>query len=117
MGTQQLTDTTACANFDAAISGDSGEAVFASDCDLAADNEDGSDELFAIYRCTCGAPVSGLTPPTATDALFALNAAVDLMACALCECDTDDSGSVTATDALLILNASVGIEAPALTCP
>jgi hypothetical protein len=53
---------------------------------------------------------------TATDALFALNAAVGLQTCAPCICDVDDSGSVAASDALLLLNAAVGVPVE-LTCP
>jgi hypothetical protein len=53
---------------------------------------------------------------TASDALFALNAAVDLLSCALCVCDVDGSGSVTASDALRILNAAVGLPVT-LDCP
>jgi len=63
----------------------------------------------------CGDPVAfvlGNPPPdntvTATDALFALKAAVGSGSCALCICDVDNSGGVTATDALIILKLAVG---------
>ncbi|HYB99584.1 MAG TPA: LamG-like jellyroll fold domain-containing protein [Candidatus Limnocylindrales bacterium] len=53
---------------------------------------------------------------SATDALFALRAAVGTSQCALCVCDGNDSGSVTATDSLLILKKAVG-QAVELGCP
>ncbi len=53
---------------------------------------------------------------TASDALFALNAAVGLLSCELCVCDVDDSGVITAGDALRILTAAVG-GAVTLDCP
>lgn len=46
---------------------------------------------------------------TATDALLALNTAVQTATCPLCRCDVDLSTSVTATDALRMLNAAVGV--------
>lgn len=72
----------------------------------------------------CGDPV---TPPAmssapgpasvnASDALFALQAAVGLRSCDLCVCDVNDSGGITATDALIILSAAVALPIP-LTCP
>lgn len=72
----------------------------------------------------CGDPVD---PPAlrggalsalvnATDALFALRAAVGLELCELCVCDLDDSGSVAATDALALLLAAVG-QPGNLNCP
>lgn len=64
----------------------------------------------------CGQPSSAGTGPTATDALFILNAAIGLASCELCTCDTDNSGTITATDALRALGAAVGID-PGLACP
>ena len=65
---------------------------------------------------TCGAPVTNGSPPTASDALFALRAAVGSETCPACVCDVDSSGSVTASDALAILRRAVGLGA-ALVCP
>lgn len=59
---------------------------------------------------------TGATTTTATDALFALNAAVGLQTCAPCICDVAGSGSVAASDALLLLNAAVGVPVE-LACP
>lgn len=64
----------------------------------------------------CGDPtVDGRT--TASDALFALNAAVGLQTCQLCVCDVDNSSSLAATDALRLLNFAVGIPNVTLNCP
>jgi hypothetical protein len=64
----------------------------------------------------CGDPTNdGRT--TASDALFALNAAVGLQTCSLCTCDVDSSSSVSASDALRLLNFSVGIPGVTLDCP
>ena len=81
-------------------------------------NGDGSDEIYYYFsECACGGPVSRIDgSPTATDALYTLNAAVGLVACRLCDCDVDDGGSITALDALTILNAAVGTPVT-LTCP
>jgi hypothetical protein len=70
----------------------------------------------------CGDPIAppgslrGSALVTATDALFALQAAVLLVQCELCVCDVNDSGGVTASDALIILQTAVGLAAQ-LTCP
>ena len=63
----------------------------------------------------CGQPLSNGTTPTASDALFALRAAVGTETCALQTCDADGNCSVAATDALLILKAAVG-QAVSVTC-
>lgn len=57
----------------------------------------------------CGQPLSTGTEPTASDALFALNAAVGLVTCSIRSCDVDASCSITAVDALRILRRSVGL--------
>lgn len=57
----------------------------------------------------CGVPSSRGAEPVASDALFALRAAVGSVSCPLCECDVDAGGSITATDALTILQGSVGL--------
>lgn len=46
---------------------------------------------------------------TATDALIALNAAVDVQYCSLRLCDVNASDGITATDALAILQVAVGL--------
>jgi hypothetical protein len=64
----------------------------------------------------CGKPCTGgRGEPQATDALFMLRAALDLVACAACVCDVDGSGDVSATDALRVLARAVG-SGPELDC-
>jgi hypothetical protein len=53
---------------------------------------------------------------TASDALAVLSAAVGSIACELCVCDVDGSGSIAATDGLATLRAAVGL-AIELNCP
>ena len=53
---------------------------------------------------------------TASDALFALQAAVSIVECAVTQCDADRSGTVNASDALRILYAAVGLPTE-LICP
>jgi hypothetical protein len=74
---------------------------------------------------TCADPIAivvgepapdGAEVVTATDALFALQAAVGLQTCALCVCDVNGSGVVTAADALLTLAIAVG-QNISLNCP
>jgi len=65
---------------------------------------------------SCGVPVSGGDHPSASDALFALQAAVGAETCELCLCDINSNGSVGASDALGILKAAVGISVE-LNCP
>jgi len=64
----------------------------------------------------CGVPISGGPSPTASDALFILQAAVGSATCELCACDVNDDGSVTATDALVTLKRAVG-QPIDLVCP
>jgi hypothetical protein len=64
----------------------------------------------------CGRPVSNGNDPTASDALFALKAAVGGADCDLCFCDVNSNGSIAASDALAILRAAVGIPT-VLDCP
>lgn len=64
----------------------------------------------------CGFPKSDGDKPTASDALYALKAAVGAADCDLCVCDVNSSGSIAASDALAILKAAVGLEIT-LTCP
>jgi predicted outer membrane repeat protein len=53
---------------------------------------------------------------TASDALAVLSAAVGSVACELCVCDVDGSGTVSASDALATLLAAVGLPV-VLNCP
>lgn len=62
----------------------------------------------------CGDPGGGGI--AASDALFALQAAVGARVCALCLCDVNGDGIVSATDALTILRIAVGQPLP-LQCP
>ena len=65
----------------------------------------------------CGHPVSDAEGPVlASDALFALQAAVQIIDCALCVCDVNDDGKVAATDSLTVLTRSVTPET-VITCP
>jgi hypothetical protein len=65
----------------------------------------------------CGAPATRRTTPFASDAQFALRAAVQSITCSNCQCDTNNSGSVSAVDALLILKFAVGQANVTLDCP
>lgn len=56
----------------------------------------------------CGQPASLGDGPAASDALFVLKSAIDVLECALCICDVDDSGSVLTSDALRTLKGAVG---------
>lgn len=108
---EQITDAADCDSFSPALAVQAGaRGFFASDCDEVGMNADGSTEIFEGSFCVCGAPVSGSDPPVASDALFALNAAIGVTQCSLCDCDVDASGKVSATDALIILNASIGLQ-------
>lgn len=73
-----------------------------------------------VQRCgdplNPSASVAGEFDITASDALFALKAAVGSTACELCVCDVNDSGSLTASDALAILRDAVGLPID-LQCP
>jgi len=53
---------------------------------------------------------------TATDALAILQASVGLLACDLCVCDVNGSGTLSASDALVTLQFSVG-QSGSLLCP
>lgn len=108
-GGVQHTDSTTCDSVDPVPSSDELLGAFVSDCDYAGANTVGADQLYSFSLCACGAPSTRAAgSPVATDALFALQAAVALADCKLCDCDVDNSGGNTATDALAILNAAVG---------
>ena len=64
----------------------------------------------------CGQPLSGSGRPTASDALYILQASVDLHECLGCVCDVDGTGTVTAGDALITLLASTNPDI-VLNCP
>jgi hypothetical protein len=72
----------------------------------------------------CGDPIayvaerSRATPSvvSASDAFFILHGSVGSLACPLCVCDVNDSGTVTAVDALFTLAAAAGGPV-SLTCP
>ena len=115
LGAEQLTETAGCENFSPAVAAKlSKVGFFASTCDFVGTNGDFGDEVFRGDLCACGAPVSRYLQqqkPVASDALFALNSAVGLQNCDLCDCDVDGSGGITALDALIILNASIDLPA------
>ncbi len=114
-GVDQLTTGTGCASLSASLSAAGDVVSYVSSCNPSGQNADGSDEIFqtSFSSCgQCGAPVSQKTPPTASDALFALQTSVGLLSCPLCTCDVDGNLSVTASDALRILRAAVGLPAP-----
>lgn len=65
----------------------------------------------------CGKPTkSSGALPKASDALFALKAAVRSASCDPSVCDVNNNGTITASDALLILKKAVGT-AVTLSCP
>ncbi|MFQ5351919.1 MAG: hypothetical protein ACE5D3_02470 [Candidatus Binatia bacterium] len=64
----------------------------------------------------CGQPISGGIKASASDALFALKAAVGSATCALHLCDVNGDGQVSASDALIILRVAVGQEIT-FNCP
>lgn len=105
-----------CSSLAGGISADGQRVMFDSDCKIAASNADGSVEVFRAAACACGAPATRGNEPKTSDALLVLRAAVKTSSCALCECDTNNSGDVSASDALLTLRKAVG-QAVTLTCP
>jgi hypothetical protein len=65
----------------------------------------------------CGKPTnSSGVPPKASDALFILRTAVNVVDCELTVCDVNNSGTITSSDALLVLRKSVG-GSGTLNCP
>jgi hypothetical protein len=63
-----------------------------------------------------GAGLTAVFTVAATDALFALNAAVGLQACDSRVCDASGDGNLSAVDALMILQSAVGGSVD-LMCP
>jgi len=115
-GILAVTQGGSCSSPAGGITGDGTHVMFDSDCDPAGNNEDRSVEIFRASACACGAPASREDTPVASDAQFALRAAVGSALCSLCECDANDSTTVTATDALLILKFAVGQDVE-IDCP
>lgn len=98
--------------------GDSGiVVVWESDLDPDTGGDSGEvyARLFQVADAQCGDGTED-GEVTATDALFALGAAVGTTNCSRCLCDADGSGSTSATDALALLQASVGMGVE-LACP
>ena len=103
-----------------------GEAQVCGNGDLEAPEEcDDGDTHFedgeaCSPNCTfiaCGKPTNSEGElPKASDALFALKAAVSSATCELAVCDVNDNGEVGASDALLMLKAAVGSDVD-LDCP
>jgi cysteine-rich repeat protein len=65
----------------------------------------------------CGQPVSAGDGPTATDALYALQASVGLSECLPCICDVTFDGNVTSADALRLLNQAIALVPVLNDCP
>jgi hypothetical protein len=105
--TIQMTDSAACWNTGPKMASDGTTVVYVSSCDLTGTDPDGEPDVYLDSVCSCGAPVNH-DGPTATEALYALNAAVGTVQCALCECDVNGDSHMTAVDALLILNKAIG---------
>jgi hypothetical protein len=113
--TTQLTQSTSCWNTSPKLAAEGDAVVFVSSCDLTGSDSNGQPDLYLEQACACGAPNSR-EGPTATEALFALNAAVGSLDCALCDCDVNDDARLSALDALLILNKAIG-QPVDLDCP
>jgi hypothetical protein len=105
-------------------SGSSGGACGDGSMDESEECDDGDTDFATGEACDgecqlvpCGRPTNSAgATPKASDALFALRTAVNLVSCALVVCDVNDSGMVTASDALFILRKAVG-GTVALVCP
>jgi Tol biopolymer transport system component len=113
--TTQLTESESCWNTSPKIAAEGDAVVFVSNCDLTGSDSNGQPDLYLEQACACGAP-NGREGPTATEALFALNAAVGTLDCALCDCDVNGDARLSAFDALLILNKGIG-QPVELNCP
>ncbi|HYC54496.1 MAG TPA: hypothetical protein VEL28_06140, partial [Candidatus Binatia bacterium] len=116
---EQMTESAGCSSLATAVDSSGDEILFDSDCDLTGDNADDSREIFRAgpeLACVCGAPVTGASPPLASDALAILRGAVGARVCPPCACDTDASGAIVTQDALRALRKAVGADID-LTCP
>lgn len=86
--------------------------------------DDGDAEFEDGEPCTSGCTITRCAQPTnperprpaASDALYALRAAVRQVTCAISVCDATGDGRITASDALLALNSAVGRDVE-LKCP
>lgn len=112
----RVTDGKNCSSVLGGLSADGSLVAFDSDCDPSSNNADASVEIFRGGACSCGAPATRRSPPLASDAQFALRAAVGSASCTPCQCDVNQSGSISAGDSLTILNAAVG-QPVVLNCP
>lgn len=83
--------------------------------DLTSSSDTTVDCILALPGPSCGDPNADKRI-TASDALFALRAAVLLVDCEPSLCDVNGSDSTTAADALTILRRAVGISVP-MRCP
>lgn len=113
--TEQLTAGQSCWSVSPRMPASADVVVYVSSCNLDGLGAAGSPELYIEGLCVCGAPVSA-AQPTATDALYTLQAGVGATECPLCECDVDGNGRVAATDALRILAKATG-QNVTLSCP
>ena len=113
--TMQLTKSQSCWNSSPQFSRQDDAVVFVSTCNLDGADPDGEPDIYLEQACACGAP-NNRDGPTATEALYTLNAAVGALTCGLCDCDVNDDGQISAFDALLILNKAIG-QAIELDCP
>lgn len=116
-GILAVTTGSNCSSLAGALDASGYRVVFDSDCDPAGENGDGSVEVFSAAACACGAPATREDEPKASDALFALRAAVGSSVCAVCECDANGDGTNAASDAQRILRRAVGQVGVTLDCP
>ncbi|HYC56506.1 MAG TPA: M4 family metallopeptidase [Candidatus Binatia bacterium] len=80
-------------------------------CDDGAGNS-GASGSYCSHACVpagCGAPLTRSGKPSASDALYALKAAIALVYCDARVCDVSGNGVIAASDALLILRLAVGL--------
>jgi hypothetical protein len=113
--TEQLTSGQSCWSVSPKVPASADVVVYVSSCNLDGLGDTGAPELYIEGLCVCGAPVSAANP-TATDALYALQAAIGTKDCRLCECDVNSDGRLAATDALRILSRATG-QNVTLSCP
>lgn len=85
---------------------ETGACVYTPACPTGPGCEDTCDEEAGQCR-ECGHPYSN--GRCVVNAVYVLQAALDLRACELCTCDVDSSGDVTATDSLKILRTCAGL--------
>jgi hypothetical protein len=108
--TTAFNNGTACRPSSACATGghcEDGECLDEVTCPASANCQDTCDTETAQCR-TCGHPFRN--DLCVSNAVFVLQASLDLRDCELCTCDVDLSGVVAATDALLILRSCAGID-------